>query len=175
MGKGISVIAVAALLAGCSGPIETRVQSSGAGIDEAPALLVDDAAEPPLTAKARAMVVAELEKQLGASGSQATHRLTVTLSDRPAALSLLAGDKASTRIIAAAKADKPLQSCADREYRLVVLLTRIADGSESYRGEAASYQCKATLEERLPYLVAAATADLRTPKGRYSIRQAGRE
>lgn len=175
MGKGLSAVAAMALLTGCSAPVETRVLSSGTGLGEAPALLAEEGVAPPLAAKARAMVVAELENHLGLSAKPATHRLTVTVSERPAALSLVAGDKASTRTIAGAKARKPLQNCADREYRLTVLLTRIADGSDSYRGEAASYQCKATIEERLPYLVTAAIADLRAPKGRYSIRQAGRE
>ena len=162
-------------LSGCSGPIETRILSAGQGIDGGISLVQTPPASPPLNAKAHELALAGLQKHVGLSAGEPSHQLTVTLSERPAALALHAGEKQAVRVVAAAKRRKPLQNCDDREFRLTILIMRISDGAVGYRGEASEYHCKASIEESLPHLVDAALADLRSPKGPHSLMRRGRD
>lgn len=97
--------------------------------------------------------------------------MQVTVDSRDAALSV--GGAAGLTDLAAAKKQKPLQSCKDKEYRFGVTLTRVADGAEIYRGRAAEYHCKMTLVEALPKLVDAALADVGAPRGAYTLSRKG--
>lgn len=102
-------------------------------------------------------------------------QLHVAFAERDAAIGVKTKSGDAVRDIAAAKRKKPLQSCADREMRLTITLTRIADGAELYRGSAAEYHCKAQAPDVVPVLVNAALGDLARPKGAYSIKRQGLE
>jgi hypothetical protein len=122
-------------------------------------------------AVARDMVVAKLEEKGFTLGGTGALQLHVAVSERDAAISV-ATDKSE---ISKAKQRRPLQSCADKEYRLAVALSRISDGALLYRGSAAEYHCKATLAQAMPTLVALALADLAAPKGDYALTRGGFE
>jgi hypothetical protein len=154
------ILALFLPLAACVGPIETRLDNAGL-VGQAPATFQMDAEAPNAT---RALVQAELV-QKGLSPSEAgAINVQVTMSDRLAQLSL--GDGKTLLSPAAGK-----QSCADREYRVGVTLTRIADGTLVYRGTAAEFHCKQSVEQVLPLLIKAALTDLGAPKGAYSIKR----
>jgi hypothetical protein len=161
------------LLAACAGPIETRVMSDGqAGPITDNYVFAETAeAQSPELLQARALVV----ERLGARGLDAVEtaalQLEVTLSSRAAILGLKQGNQ----VLSAPKPKKPFQSCKDREYRIGIALTRIADGAEIYRASAAVHHCKVSLAEAVPSLVNAALADLGAPKGHYVVKRRGRE
>ncbi len=159
-------------LSACAGPIETRVTSNGPGASGA-AILHETLPTGAMQAKAREQVMARLQAKGFNQSDSGGVQLQVAFSERDAAISVKAGKDGAVAEIAGAKRRKPLQSCADRELRLVVTLTRIADGAELYRGHAAEYHCKATAADVLPELIDAALRDVAAPKGSYVIKRAG--
>ncbi len=175
MGKRVLLFLTMLGLSGCSGPVETRILSSGQGINASISIADTAPAAAPLHAKAQELAIAGLQKRVGLLPGASSHQLVVTLSERPAAIALRAGTQQAARVIAAAKRRKPLQNCEDREFRLSIVMTRIADGIESYRGEASEYHCKASIEESLPHLVDAALSDLRAPQGSHLLTRKGRD
>jgi hypothetical protein len=160
-------------LTGCAGPIETRVTSIGEpSIAAARYLVTGD--EPVLQGElllARNLVTDALLKREIAASPLGELNLEVTISSRLASLGL----KQAESTVSQAKSIKLLQNCIDREYRLGITLTRIADGKQLYRGTAAQYHCHATLADTVPKLVDAAIADLGAPKGSYTIKNKGQE
>jgi len=171
MGRLATSCIAAFLLSSCGGPIETRISSTGPGVAMPTSILAEkiEAAAP--NAVARDMVVAKLEEKGFTLGDTGALQLHVAVSERDAAISV-ATDKSE---ISKAKQRRPLQSCADKEYRLAVALSRISDGALLYRGSAAEYHCKATLAQAMPTLVALALADLAAPKGDYALTRGGFE
>jgi hypothetical protein len=151
------------LLAACAGPIETRVTSSGLASPLPATFAVDPTlADPAANAQG---IAARLLGSKGYSQAEiAELNLQVTVSDRPAELSLQNG---STTLSAAA-GKKP---CAKREYRIGVTLTKISDGSEYYRGTAAEYHCKLASADVLETMVKSALADLGAPRGSYTVKR----
>lgn len=111
------------------------------------------------------LVVKNMAQKGFAIAKQARLHAEITLDARDAALALAS----SAGNLSAPKRRKALQSCNDREYRIGVTLTRVADGAEIYRGRAAEYHCKMTIVEALPTLVDAALADLGQPRGSYAV------
>ena len=109
-----------------------------------------------------------VSKALTNAGFQMTEpsdfSLQVSVSDRPADLSLSAGKN----VLAATPQRK---ACAAREYRLGVTMMRITDGTLVYRAHAAEYHCKQTLQQALPYLVDAALKDFGAPRGGYTVKR----
>lgn len=155
-----------ASLAGCSNVVETRISSSGqAGVS--PASFSYDT-ELPKTAELQAaydqVATGLAAKGLGKAETGALN-LQVSLSSRPAQLALATG----SGTLSPAKNKKALQSCQDKEYRLLVILTQITDGSEIYRGSAAEYHCNMPMADALPTLVNAALADVGQPRGSYAV------
>jgi hypothetical protein len=163
-------------LSACARPIETRVNSAGPGVATTLTILHET---PPTASSAAVQARAAVIKSLTNRGFSETQagdvQLHVAFAEREAAISVKVKSGETVTDIAAAKAAKPLQSCADREMRLSVILTRIGDGTELYRGEASEYHCKAQMAEVLPALVTAALADLSRPKGAYKTRRQGLE
>lgn len=151
------------LLAACSGPIETRIDSAGMASVEPMSFAIDTDLIGP-AAGAQAVVTKLLTEKGFRSAEVAELDLTVTVSDRPANLALLEG----RQTIAPAAGKRP---CAKRDYRLGVVLTKISDGSIYYRGHAAEYHCKLALDDVLGKLVEAAMADLGNPRGSYSVKR----
>ena len=151
------------LLAGCAGPIETRVDSSGANaVQPAKILLQSDVSGP--GAEAQMLVSKALTSAGFQIGEPSDFSLHVSVSDRPADLSLSAGKN----VLAATPQRK---TCAAREYRLGVTMMRITDGTLVYRAHAAEFHCKQTLQQALPFLVDAALKDLGAPRGGYTVKR----
>ncbi len=147
-------------LVACAGPIETRLDTVGlTGV--APASFQFDAEAPNAM---RGIVQAELVQKGFSPSDAGAINVQLTMSDRPAQLAL--GDGKTSLSPAAGK-----QRCADREYRVGVTLTRIADGILMYRGTAGEFHCKQTIDQALPLLVKAALADLGAPKGAYLLKR----
>jgi hypothetical protein len=182
MGSGIDIthpmqrtlfaLGVPILLSACSSGVETRVVSAG----------ITPLAGQTYTIPAAEYVSADLKTAQGLVQSALTSRgytfadtapvhLQVTLDSRDAALAL--GTTSGPQSLSPAKRRKPLQSCADKEFRVGITLTRVADGSELYRSRVAEYHCKMPLADALPDLVNAALADLGRPRGSYSKLRSG--
>jgi hypothetical protein len=174
MGPRLPLLLVLGLSA-CAGPLETRVVSSGQGIDRPDYILQEEApqSEPLLRAHIEAM------HQLADRGfmvsDKGTLKFDIAFAERDASIAVLSKSGDKVQVIAPAKQKKPLQNCADREMRLTLTLTRIADGAEVYRGSASEYHCKAQAVDVVPEMVKAAMADLAKPKGAYSIKRQGLE
>ena len=151
------------LVSACIGPIETRVDSRGTGGAQPVSFAVDPDVLGP-AADAQKLV----EQALTAKGYRVAEladvSLHVTLSDRPAELSLHSG----TAVLAPTSGKK---LCAKREYRLGVTLTKIADGSLYYQSHAAEFHCKLKVEQVLPALVDAALKDIAAPRGSYTVKR----
>lgn len=162
------------LLAGCAAPIETRITSSG---------LTDPAAQPYMfnmevpssqeAASARRLVESRLADHGYSEVKNGPLLLEVTLDSRDASLAL--GTAAGSDNLSVAKKRKALQNCKDREYRLGITLTRIADGAVQYQSRIAEYHCKMSLAEALPDMVKAGLTDLGQPRGSYTLHRMGRE
>lgn len=162
-------------LSACAGPVETRVNSSGPGVGASTTILQEALPAAATAAQARAAVITLLADRGYRETQTGNIQLHVAFAERDAAISVKAKSADTVTDIATAKMHKPLQSCADREMRLAVTLTRITDGVELYRGTASEYHCKAQMAEVLPALVTAALADLSQPKGAYKITRQGLE
>jgi hypothetical protein len=151
------------LLAGCAGPIETRVTSSGVTTAQTAGLSFDKDISGP-AAEAQGLIVKALADKGYQIKEPADYSLQVSVSDRPSQLALHAGDA----VLGVAPKRK---QCAAREYRLGVTITRISDAMVAYNGHAAEYHCKQTLQQALPFLVAAALNDVGTPRGSYVVKR----
>jgi hypothetical protein len=149
------------LLAGCVGPIQTRVDSAGA-TDVQPISFAANGDATGVAVTARSKVTALLEKRGYSVTANPDLNLQVTVSDRPAELALKNGDATLSP-----SADK--KRCAKRDYRLGITLIRISDGSVFYRASAAEFHCKLGIEDRLDDLANAALQDLGAPKGSYIV------
>jgi hypothetical protein len=161
-------------VSGCSTGVETRVSSSGANQLPAGSYMVAALAEAATDLRVARSLVAERLAQKGfIEAKEAPLHLEVTFDVRDASLSL--GSSAGPGSISGAKKRKPLQSCVDREYRLGVTLTQIADGAELYRGRAAEYHCNMPAKEALPALVDAVLADMGQPRGSYVVKRNARD
>jgi hypothetical protein len=172
--RALVIILAASLIAGCSQTVETRISSAGLSAPAAARfVLADSKAATPELRHAQMLVTDALLAHGFQPGDAATLHLEITVADRPAALAL--GTAAGPGSLSPAKRKKPLQSCEDREYRIGVALTRIADGMLIYQANAAEYHCKLKLAEALPDLVQAALADFGTPRGAYARRRTARD
>ena len=151
------------LVSACVGPIETRIDSRGLGGAQPVSFAADpDVLGPAVDAQK------QVTQALAAKGYRAAEMadvsLHVTVSDRPADLSLHSGP-----VVLAPTAGK--KRCAKREYRVGVAMTKIADGSLYYQSHAAEFHCKMTFSEVLPVLVDAALKDIGTPRGSYTVKR----
>ncbi|MBK6707852.1 MAG: hypothetical protein IPG54_10380 [Sphingomonadales bacterium] len=162
-------------LSSCAGPIETRVVSSGAGLREPFSILAEDPPKSETAASARTLVLDQLAGAGYRQSDNGSLQLQVAFAERDAGIAVQTKSGETIHDVAVVKPRKPLQSCADRELRLTVTLTRIADGAELYRGSAAEYHCKARPTDVIPALVEASLDDLSSPKGAYTTTRQGLE
>ncbi len=160
-------------VAACTGPVETRINSIGVNGLAGTGYSMDSSVPPSKDlAIAQKLVNDALRKKGYTVGDSAALNLEVTLSSRPAQLSLtMNGPQPDV----AAKKKRVFQSCDDVEYRLGVVLTRVSDGVVAYQATAAEYHCKETMADALPFLVDAAMADIGHPAGIYAKRRKGRD
>ncbi len=171
----IFVMPAAMLVSGCGSSVETRISSSGiTPVEASEYMLVLPADNAPPDLRGAYFRVAEKLHAKGFTVSEtAALHLEITLDARDASLAL--GSTAGPESLSAPKRKKPLQSCKDKEYRLGVTLTRIADGEEIYRGRVAEYHCRMTVAEALPALVDAALADFGQPRGSYAVMRTAKD
>ena len=160
-------------LGACSGPIETRIVSSGPGVANPEYILQEEPPKADLPLRAHIAVMHQLADRGYMVSDTGSLKLDIAFAERDAQIAVFTKSGSDQAIIAPGKQKKALQSCADREMRLTVILTRIADGVELYRGNASEYHCKAKAEDVVPELVKAALVDLTKPKGAYSITRQG--
>jgi len=139
-------------LAGCGGPIETRVQTHMvAPISAQKHFMFSSASEPDakIIKSARGMV----GDMLAAKGFQhmdaAQMLIQIGLADRPASIAVSVGEDGETMPIAGQKEQKPLQSCRDREHRLTITMIDQTNGAILYSGAASEYHCKGKIEASL--------------------------
>ncbi|PHR14252.1 MAG: hypothetical protein COA41_17740 [Sphingopyxis sp.] len=175
----LGIIASAMAVAGCAGPIETRVQSQ----QLVPAVEQKGFAWSPIdpianrdTELARDLVGKSLVEKGYQQTPDATILVHVALADRPANIAIDAGDDKAVQPLVPAKRQKSFQSCKDREHRLTVSLFDQRRRQKLYSGSAAEYHCKGTIAQSLPFLVNAALSGLDgnisdTPVSRTRTRQ----
>jgi hypothetical protein len=155
--------ALIVLLAACAGPIETRIESAGSSVAKLTSFSKDPDATG-LVARGQTAVTKALTDKGYRLAEVAELTLQVTVSDRPANISLQNGSKTL-----ASAANK--RRCAKREYRVGVTLTEQSNGNEYYRGTAAEFHCQITVEQALGPLVQAALADIGAPRGSYTVKR----
>lgn len=166
MSRRILPLFLAIAVAGCSNIVETRVSSGGVADLTPTTLSYDkDISKTPELKSAYDNVIQRLSQRGFKIADAGDAHLELSIASRPAALAVSAGNDS----ISSAKKRKALQSCADKEYRLLVVLTRISDGEELYRGSAAEYHCNMPLSDALPHLIDTALADLSAPRGNYIL------
>ncbi len=163
----ISILAFATLC-GCTEPMPTRIENIGA-INIAPDHYTLSSPEQQMPtaeyAQAEKLIVDNL-LVLGFSRSdQAPLDLQISLSKRPANLSLSANNSP----LAPAQSAHFHRHCVVSEYRLIVAMVRISDGETLYQSSASETHCKRPLADNIAHLVNAAMADFSQPKGRYVI------
>lgn len=159
----------------CAGPIETRVDSLGAGVGTDTPRTFQLAQNPtevgPDNKAARDLIVQEMANKGYSYDPAGAYYLEITIATMPADLTL----KDSNNVLSQAKKKKPFQNCKDVEFRLGVALTRVADGVQMYKSSASEYHCNASFQDSLPALVTAILAYLSAPKGAYVLKRSGRE
>ena len=172
-----SSMALIALLAACSGPIETRVHNAGSGVAPVGSYRVVQA--PGDASDVQQMALAETIKALAAMGwtqsDKGQHLLSVAVAERPAQLGLAVKTGAEPQSLAVPKPVRLMQSCKDREYRVTVALVDGASGAMAYRGSAAEYHCREQLANVLPLMVDMAVQDMRNPGQQRALVRSGRE
>lgn len=177
MTRAMALVAVL-LLAGCASPVVTRVDASApAPLPRAASFALAPLPEDigPLPGQARDMVAAGLRQRGWSQVEQGDYLLAVTLAERPATITLAAGDDfgkpAGTLAPAADRSNN--KGCARSDHRLTITLTERASGALVYAGSASEFHCKAALNDTLPHLVAAAVDRLDSGGGRVQFAREG--
>ncbi|MEM8919265.1 MAG: hypothetical protein AAGE37_10430 [Pseudomonadota bacterium] len=166
--SAILTILTATLVAGCAGPIETRISTqAGAPLPDDRTYNFGSVAEQDndLHKAAREMVDSALKSRGFRAVENAAILVDLTLADRPADISITVGEDTEQAVLAEVKQQKPLQSCKDREHRLTVTIADRVTGTSLYSGAAAEYHCKGTMAESLPHLVRGAMAEFGSGTG----------
>lgn len=171
----------AALVGGCSGPVETRIASTGPGMPDRPVLMWADGSEGKASSpdedrtRARAAVEAALTAQGFRFADDGAVVVMLGLSERPATLGLQGGNGADERTLSPAKKPRLFQRCADRTLRLGVALVDRATGRLLYRGAAQEAHCRAGFADATSRLAHLAVADLAAPGRERSALTPGRD
>lgn len=174
MTRWIIISLTATLIAGCASTVETRISSIGQPALAAAAFsLSQNMNKTSELLSAQKLVSDALVARGYTIVENGALHLEVTLAERPGALAL--GTATGPASLAQPKRKKPLQNCEDREYRIGIALTRVADGVLVYRGSAAEYHCNLPLADAISELVKAALADLGNPRGTYAVKRTGRD
>jgi hypothetical protein len=174
MNRLLPMIFVALGATACSADIETCISNSGMNTPQHEQYMISTFAEAsPDLRTAYSLVARNIAQKGFVIAKSAPLHLEITLDARDAALAL--GSAAGPDSLSPAKRKKPLQSCQDKEYRLGITLTRVADGSEVYKSRASEYHCKMPVADALPVLVSAALADFGNPRGSYSVKRTAKD
>jgi len=174
-----NILVISMLLAGCSGPIATRVNSvtNAAAATEAQLYHFVDTQDQnnALYQEAKGLVKLALAERGLKEESKSSLIATLTLSSRPASVALSSGQADKKKIIANSKSQQLFQNCDDQEHRLGILLLDGKSGDTVYQGSAAEYHCKAGLSESLPFLIKGALKDWGKEGGTSKRYRFGRE
>jgi hypothetical protein len=166
----LCALSVALLVSACSSGVETRIDTAGLNALNVQFFKDEAAEDAPADLKQAYNLARDALISRGFTPAQnGGLLLQVTLDSRDASFAL--GTSAGQANLSAAKRRKPLQSCADKEFRLGLTMTRIDDGTEIYRSRVAEYHCKMPLADALPFMVKTALADLGQPRGSYLVRR----
>lgn len=163
------------LVAGCSGPIETRIVSSGDGVpgDARVAIRPYDMSAPHADwIAARDAVAATLAGKGRAIADGSPLIMDIAVSAR-AATTAVAG--ANGQSVSPARPHRLFQSCRDKVFRLAVVVVDRASGRLLYRGSAEEYHCRARLADTLAVLSRRALADIDHPGSNRIESRAGME
>ncbi|SIN66021.1 protein of unknown function [Parasphingorhabdus marina DSM 22363] len=166
--SAILTVLTATLVAGCAGPIETRIMTQAAApLPDKQTYDFGSVAEQDneLYRAARELVDSALKSRGFRTAENASTLVDLTLADRPADIAIRVGEATQELVLADVKAQKPLQSCKDREHRLTITFADRVSGAMLYSGTAAEYHCKGTIEESLPHLVRGAMAEFGSGSG----------
>lgn len=152
------MLAVMGLMTACSGPVETRISTAMPAAPEKGGtyfLSVPEGAAAPEQEAA----ITLLEQRLTAQGltrtldsESAQYVVSLGVADRLADVGYTSGNAT----LAIPKQKRALQSCADREYRITLVIQKVADGTDAYQGSASEYHCKAKFVDAMPLLLDAA-------------------
>lgn len=162
-------------LAGCAGPVETRVGRAGDAIAHpspvavAPVAIAAVTGAGDLSGPALTAVMQALARRGIAVADNAPARLTIALAERPAEMGVTGDDGL---VLSAAKRSRLLQDCADRKHRLLLVLDRA--GTPPVRAWAEEDHCKGTLAAGLTPLAERAVAALAGDRSGVLLR-AGRD
>lgn len=174
MQRLLCALGISLLVSACSSGVETRVQTAGVSLPAGQTYMVAAIEyESPDLKIAQGLVESALTSRGFVRADTAPLHLQVTVDSRDASLAL--GSTTGQQSLSPAKLRKPLQNCADKEFRVGITLTRVADGSEIYRSRVSEYHCKLALADALPIMINTALADLGKPRGRYSVLRSGIE
>lgn len=147
---------------GCTGPIETRVQTMSSA-EKVRISSFNFATVSTPNSPISNLVKEELREALKAKGLSESERapilLDYSIANRPASISIHLGEDKQTQVVVDAKENKPFQTCEDEEHRLIISFVKQSSGQQLYRGTASEYHCKAKLEQSAPFLVKAALSD----------------
>lgn len=153
-----------AMIAGCAGPIETRIKTHA--ISALPAVKTYNFAasaadeDGALYVEAQSLVAATLSRKGFRADETGQLAVDIAIANRPASIALSTGQGDEQTVIALKKERRPLQSCDDFEHRVTITMVDQIAGTAYYKGSAAEYHCKAAITDSLPYLVAGALSDL---------------
>lgn len=164
----VTVLLANFILAGCAGPIETRVQTQSSFANLKPQSFQYSTVKAP-NPEMTDFVELELGKALNKNGlvksTQASVLVNYSIADRPGSIAIQLGEGETARTITSAKEKKPFQSCEDREHRFVITMIDRETGNQLYRGTASEFHCKANPRQSIPYLVKAALSDFNGQSG----------
>ncbi|MEO0440082.1 MAG: hypothetical protein AAF067_04305 [Pseudomonadota bacterium] len=164
----ILTVLTSAFVAGCAGPIETRITTqAGAALPASQTYSFGSVSKQDndLHKTARELVDSALKSRGYSSAENAAVLVDLTLADRPANIAITVGEDTEQAVLVDVKQQKPLQSCKDREHRLTISIADRVTGTSLYSGAAAEYHCKGTVEESLPHLVRGAMAEFGSGSG----------
>lgn len=174
MHRSLCALVIALFASACSTGVETRVQTSGVTALESRSYFVTPTEYEAADLKTAHNLVESILTTRGfVRADIAPLHLQVTVDSRDASLAL--GSEAGPQSLSPAKRRKPLQSCADKEFRVGITLTRVADGLEIYHSRVSEHHCKLPLADALPTMINAALADMGKPRGSYTILHNGIE
>lgn len=153
--------AVSFMLAGCAGPIETRIATAIPTPPPAGAIYILSVPETPLGATEK-LAMQQLEARLARHGmvrtdeaEKAQFATTLSIADRPAGMIEMAE-------IAATGTKKRRPRCEARDMQVAILVTQLSDGAAAYRGSASETHCtgKAAFADVMPILLEHAASGL---------------
>lgn len=165
-------LALFAMLGGCAHQIRLDAGATGPALPggSAIALIGTTRTESPLALQARSEVIAALARKGHVMAADAAARIEIGLTERPAKTGIAVIDGSE---LSPAKANKFLQSCRDRTYRLVLTYYGAGTSVPVTRAWAEERHCKGEIEDSIRELAERSVAALATGSASQTIRRSG--